>query len=182
MKIPSNMKNFSPFELILMIIFIYYLILPVQFPKSINDFINTSIGIMIIFIICAALFLYCNPILGVLFIFVFYEFIYRSYKFVINKNIRHDKIDHVIDNTPSIVKQNYHNKNLKKVTPSEISYDKLYKPENVFQKDKITIEEESSLETELVNKMAPIGHSDPAMFIETSYKPTFQNIGNASQF
>ena len=73
------MKYFnSPFEYVLLVSFILYLVLPVNVPAPIANFIETPLGIIGLFLITVALFAYVNPILGVLYIFVAYELLRRS--------------------------------------------------------------------------------------------------------
>jgi len=68
----------SPFEYFLLVIFILYLILPIDMPESIAVIVETPLGIITMFLITIALFAYVNPILGVLYIFVAYELLRRS--------------------------------------------------------------------------------------------------------
>lgn len=73
------MKYFnSPFEYVLLVSFILYLVLPVNIPEPIAKFVETPLGIIGLFLITVALFVYVNPILGVLYIFVAYELLRRS--------------------------------------------------------------------------------------------------------
>lgn len=73
------MKYFnSPFEYVLLVSFILYLVLPVNIPEPIANFVETPLGIIGLFLITVALFVYVNPILGVLYIFVAYELLRRS--------------------------------------------------------------------------------------------------------
>jgi hypothetical protein len=37
-----------------------------------------------------------------------------------------------------------------------------------------------SLEEEMVQKLAPIGHSDPSIFVGSTFKPMADKINNAS--
>ena len=65
-------------EILLLIIFIFYLIFQVKTPNMLIDFVNSNLGMIIILIITVYLFLFTNPVLGVLSIFVVYELIRRS--------------------------------------------------------------------------------------------------------
>jgi len=40
----------------------------------------------------------------------------------------------------------------------------------------------SSLEEEVVEKMAPIGHSDISVYANSSFKPVAENVGSASVY
>jgi hypothetical protein len=73
------MKYFkTPIEYILLVFFVLYLILPINLPEYFAKFVETPLGIIGLFLITIALFVYVNPILGVLYIFVAYELLRRS--------------------------------------------------------------------------------------------------------
>ena len=74
----SVFKSFSTLEISLLIIFILYLVLPIQTPGYLAPSINSSFGMIIIFIVTIYLFFYSNPILAIIYIFVGYELLRRS--------------------------------------------------------------------------------------------------------
>jgi len=39
-----------------------------------------------------------------------------------------------------------------------------------------------TLEEQIIDKMAPIGYSDPSIFTSSSYKPVADNIKNAAMY
>ena len=47
---------------------------------------------------------------------------------------------------------------------------------------KMNPEKKDTLEEEIVDKMAPIGHSDPVVFSESSFKPVAEDVGTASMY
>ena len=63
---------------ILTVLFVIYLILGLKTPQSIAQLIDTLPGKIIIIIIAISLFIYTNPILGVIGFFVAYDLIRRS--------------------------------------------------------------------------------------------------------
>jgi hypothetical protein len=65
-------------ELILVILFIIYLIMGYNTPEPIAYFIDTLMGKILIFIIVIYLFVYSNPILAVLSLFVAFELLRKS--------------------------------------------------------------------------------------------------------
>ena len=65
-------------QLILSILFIIYLILGFKTPKSIAKVVDSVIGKTIIFFIVVYMFIYSNPILAVLSLFVAFDLIRRS--------------------------------------------------------------------------------------------------------
>jgi predicted branched-subunit amino acid permease len=60
-------------EMLLLIIFIFYLIFQVKTPTTLIEFINSNLGMIVILIVTVYLFLFTNPILGILSIFVVYR-------------------------------------------------------------------------------------------------------------
>jgi len=100
MKFIDSLKSLKPLEIIALVIFIIFIILPVKIPVAFNGFFDFPSGILILFIITVILFIYTNPILGVLFILVAYEIIRRS------STITNKPIGEVLypDNTTQAVK------------------------------------------------------------------------------
>jgi hypothetical protein len=73
-----NIKlNASPLEVMIFIIFVLYLVFQIKTP-FLAGFIDSPVGIIIIFALTIFMFLYSHPILGILSIFVAYELIRRS--------------------------------------------------------------------------------------------------------
>lgn len=68
-------------QIILLVLFIIYLIMGYTMPITIANFINTSFGKIVIIIITIILIINCNPILGVISVFVAYELIKRATKY-----------------------------------------------------------------------------------------------------
>jgi len=61
-----------------------------------------------------------------------------------------------------------------KYTPSQMKKDSQMKAMNPVQKE--------TLEEEVVDKMAPIGHSDMSVYTVSDYKPIAENVGSASMY
>jgi len=78
MILPTFFKKLSVIETVLMIIFILFVIFPIEIPSSISTMIDSPLGMAVLFGITLSLFIYFNPILGVLYIFVAYELLRRS--------------------------------------------------------------------------------------------------------
>jgi hypothetical protein len=157
MKIQEIIKSFTPLEILLLVVFILYLIIPIQMPPSIGQFMSSSLGILTIFVITVFLFIYTNPLLAVLYIFVAYELVRRSSQYI------------AIDSTPNIIKYNIHNDKTQEIVP-------LFKPE------KNTLVASPTLEEEVVAKMAPVGQSDQPAYMASTYKPVSDKINHASLF
>jgi hypothetical protein len=74
----SLLKKERRGELILAIIFVIYLVLGLKTPQSIANILDTLIGKIVIFIIVIYLFIYHNPVLAILGLFVAFDLIRRS--------------------------------------------------------------------------------------------------------
>jgi Na+/pantothenate symporter len=71
-------KQENSSELILFILMILYIILGLKTPEPIANIINTAFGKLFIFLIVLYLFLYANPILAILFLYVAFQLISKS--------------------------------------------------------------------------------------------------------
>jgi hypothetical protein len=65
-------------ELSLTILFIIYLIMGYKLPHEVSNRISTPIGKIAVILIAISLFIYCNPILGIIALFVAFDLIRRS--------------------------------------------------------------------------------------------------------
>lgn len=142
-------QSLSKLELALLIIFVLYIALPIQTPDFFAGLVDSSLGMLTIFVITVYLFFNVNPIVAVVYIFVAYELLRRSS----NKA-----------GTVTIIQH----------TPSQANKDSEMKAMNPLQV--------TTLEEEVVQQMAPIGKSDPGMFISTSFKPVADKVGDASLY
>lgn len=70
--------KYSFIEILLFIIFVSYLIFPIKTPFFLANMVDSTLGIIGIFVVIIYLFFYANPILAILYIFVAYELIRRS--------------------------------------------------------------------------------------------------------
>ena len=76
-KMNSFMKS-PPLEIVLFVLFVIYLVFPIQTPEWIADIIDSSFGMTMIFCITVFLFFYAHPFLAILYVFVAFELIRRS--------------------------------------------------------------------------------------------------------
>jgi len=134
----GSVKSITPVDAVLFILFIIYLVFPINTPGFLANMIDTPLGMIVIFAITISLFVYTNPILGILYIFVAYELLRRSSK--------QTGVSAYIQYTPTQAKRNQEMKNMN--PPAS-----------------------TSLEEEIVLKMAPIGHSDKNVYIESTFVP-----------
>ena len=134
----GNIKSITPVDAVLFILFIIYLVFPINTPPFLANLIDTPLGMIVIFAITISLFIYTNPILGILCIFVAYELLRRSSK--------QTGASAYVQYTPTQAKRN---QEMKDMNPPA----------------------STPLEVEVIQKMAPIGHSDKNVYIETTFKP-----------
>ena len=74
----SYLKSISPVDLVLFVLFGLYVIFPMDIPSMLASSINSALGMIVLFCMAVYFFMYRNPLLGVVFIFVAYELIRRS--------------------------------------------------------------------------------------------------------
>jgi len=66
MKLPTVFKQFSVIETILLFSFVIFIIFPINMPSSIAQLVESPLGIVMIMGITISLFIFTNPILGVI--------------------------------------------------------------------------------------------------------------------
>ena len=81
MNLANLVKSFTPLEISLLVVFILYLIFPVHTPLFLAGYVDSTMGIVGMFVITVFLYFYVNPILAVLYVFVAYELLRRSSQF-----------------------------------------------------------------------------------------------------
>lgn len=80
MKVLNYFKNMHVLEIVLAILFVLFIVLPIEVPDLLAYPIDTTFGIVCIFTIAVYMFYNMNYVLAVLFIFVAYELLNRSSK------------------------------------------------------------------------------------------------------
>lgn len=158
----------STLEIILFIVLIFYLVFNVQTPHFFTGIIDSPLGIIILMVFVLMLFLYVNPILGVLGLFVAYEMIRRT-TLNISGNVPMMKYTPTqIHKERQMVKMNLPN-------AFELPLNKQETFENIVNSDS-----KKTLEEEIVNSMAPIGVNEAVGYIDSSFKPVMESSHNAS--
>jgi len=157
MNLRDFFKSVSPLEMFLLIVFVFYLIFPVSTPNELAPYIDSSLGMAVVFIVTIYLFLYTTPILGILSIFVAYELLRRSSAVLFGKVVGRSDTTWISGNTPAV-----------EHAPTQQKKD--------VQMAKMNPPAVTTLEEQVVSQMAPIGKSDPMTFIDTSYKPVQDKI------
>jgi uncharacterized membrane protein (DUF485 family) len=171
MKFMDKIDKFSPLDITLFIVFIVYIILPIGTPDFMAGYVNSPLGILFMFTVTVFLFLYTNPILAVLYIFVAYELIRRSNHTLLSPNAsytQHPTMNHANNVYANTI-----------IPPQHSSDNSIYNPippREGFQEKTTTLEEY------MVNKMAPMGHSNSDTYLSSSYQPVCDPVGDASLF
>lgn len=152
--IKTLVKSASPLEIALFILFVLYIVLPINTPPMLAPLIDSPLGMITIFGVTLYLFLYTNPILGIIYIFVAYELLRRSGGAVFGSDSGPAGQTAYIQYSSS---QQKRNSDLQEMNPVK----------------------SASLEEVIVNKMAPVGHSDPSTYVNSAFKPVSENVHNA---
>jgi len=71
-------KYFTKLDYALIVVFVLYIIFPVETPDFLIPLIDSSLGMLTFFVITLYLFFYVNPVVAVVYILVAYELIRRS--------------------------------------------------------------------------------------------------------
>ena len=133
-------------QILLGILFILFIIFPTDIPFNIAKFVESSLGIILIFATSIALFCYANPFLAFLFIIVAYVLLCKCFKTTRNtQNIQFTPVHKIVDSH-------------------------MLAPRTV------------TLEEQVVSRMAPLGNKEPTDFIDSSFKPMYNNLNSASSF
>jgi len=72
------LKSLTVLEMMLIVVLVVYIILPIRTPAFLRGVIDSPLGMLVLFCITVYLFLYANPVLAILYIFVAYELLRRS--------------------------------------------------------------------------------------------------------
>ena len=153
MKFLSTLKKMSVLEMFVIAIFIVYVIFPIGTPAFVAPYIESPLGMIVIFCITVFLFIYSNPVLAVLYVFVAYELLRRS-----TKAVRPSPQSNYIQYTQPEMKKENELKTMNAEIPIE----------------------NTTLEEVVVAKMAPIGKSEPITFSAATFKPVATNVQGAS--
>lgn len=78
MNFGNLLKLMTPLDMVLVALFVLYIALPLNTPTELAGFVDSPLGILLLFCATLYMFLYKNPVLGVLFILVSYELLRRS--------------------------------------------------------------------------------------------------------
>jgi hypothetical protein len=163
MKHSPVLKNIHVSEMLVLTIFILYLIFPVATPSTFSPYIESPLGMIVLFSTILSLFLYSHPIVAVLFLFVAYTLLRRS-------AVAHPKTAYVQYTESTPVKMKEAQQEIDDATPPH------HEPRNA----RVSGPQPVSLEEEIVAEKAPIGVSDKIEIVKTAYLPVSTNVMGAS--
>ena len=172
-----DIKNITIPEMVVLLVFIIYILFPIATPEWMKPLVRSSVGMLILFGITVSLFVYTNPALGVVYIFVAYEMLRRT---MVGANFL---------NTPDNNMQWISSQEIKQELP--ISREVLQNPIvdtvpfNDIPRDTIAPEAphsfaHRSLEEEIVDMRAPVGKGQPLEMVSSSFVPVAPTLKNAS--
>ena len=163
MKLPAAFSRFSPIEIVVLLLFIGYVVFPVSTPASLAPYVDSPIGFVVVFLITIGLFVYTNPILGIVYIFVAYELFRRS---TANKPLQQRK----------------HEVAVTKQMPQREPQPVISQSSKDAQLQQMNPASPKTLEEEVVGLRAPIGHSAPVSYSESAYQPVADKLSGASKW
>jgi hypothetical protein len=117
-----------------------------------KPFVNSPIGLLFFFCVTVGLFVYANPILGVLYILVVYEALRRS------SETFHNPRAIVLEYEPS---QKNKDETLNKMNPAK---------------------NEKTVEEEIIEVRAPINKTYSVELVQTTFKPLSESVEGASTY
>ena len=160
-------KSLSPPEIVVALLFMVFIVFPMPIPYPLNDFVLSPLGLMSLFGITVILFVVVrSPLLGVLFVFVAYEMIRRS------QGLLHHRRNQVANPHPNqYVPETPYAPVVHQPAPNEVVIDR-----SVHLVPPVT-----TLEEDIVSKMAPLAQGDP---LQTGdYQPlTPQSLADATLY
>jgi hypothetical protein len=146
----ADFKKFDTLDILLLATFIVYILFQVPTPRVLVPYIDSPLGLVVLFAIAVSLFVYKNPVLGVLFIFVAYEILRRNYHNAPASQIV-DSVKYMANRIPTALP--------KTQTEKDAQLQALNPPVS------------KSLEEEIIDINTPVGQSHLPTYTETSFHP-----------
>jgi len=151
----AELKKLGKTDIALLAVFVIYLIFPISTPQWLVPLIDSPIGLVALFASAVSVFIYLNPIVGVLFVFVAYELLRRNH-YVAPASQVVDDTQYLVNRVPqSLPSQSEKDAKLMEMNPRE----------------------PKSLEEEVISLNAPVGKSDVPTFVQTQFQPVADKTG-----
>lgn len=163
----STTKSLKTFEWVLLVAFVLYFVFPITFPRPVYVALESIPGLVLMFCIIVYLFIYCHPVLGVFSILAAYEFYSgfgRSYSPATAKTAFLEYSPPQIIKDRVVEQQVADSAPLRAVLPPSSASANL------------------SLEEEIIQQMAPIGHSEIGVYVDSRFQPVADPVGGASMY
>ena len=167
-------KNITIPEIVLLLFFIIYILFPIATPEWMKPLVRSPVGMLLLFAITVSLFIYTNPALGVVYVFVAYEMLRRSMVAVNFYNTPDTKLQWNTSRNNVEVDRELAQMSLVDTVPfDDIPHD-THAPEAPHSFT------HRSLEEEIVDMRAPVGKSQPLEMSSSSFVPVASSLKNAS--
>ena len=114
MKLLKLIPSFKPVEIVLLVVFILFLVMPMPMPRMVTNAISNPLGMAGLLLAALYLFFSVHPVVAVLFVFVAYE--------LMNRSSEEQKKMKIADPTPS---QQVKDSKMKKMNPSADPADRV---------------------------------------------------------
>jgi hypothetical protein len=145
-----ELKKFGVLDIVLLALFVIYVVFPIPTPQWLVPYIDSPIGMLVLFTVTVSLFVYRSPILGVLYIFVAYELLRRNH--------------YVPPASPIVADTQYSANRVPQKIPNQ--------SEKNAELNMLNPPQPLTLEEEIVAKDAPIGVSQLPVGMQTSFLPS----------
>ncbi len=153
-------KSISMAEIVAIVVFIIYIVVPISTPAFLAPYVESPLGMIVIFCIIVSLFLFTHPVVAILYLLVAYLLLRRSAaQLAPIPQSAYVQFTPTLDEHAAEIKQEEHQKDYVHPLPAE---------------------QPLTLEEDIVNKMAPIGKSEMPVFTPVSFKPVSANMNGAS--
>jgi len=163
MNLQSRLKSVKLSEAIVFAVFVMYLVLPISTPSWMSPYIESPLGLVSIFCITIALFLYSHPVLAILYVFVAYTLLRRS-------AVVHSKSAYI----------QYTNTQTERAVEIKQEIAGGTPPNEEPRNANVDAPQPVTLEEQIVLERAPVGKSESLTMVKTSFQPVQTNIGSAS--
>lgn len=128
--VPGWIKRLTLAEILVSVVFLLYIVLPVNTPRALVPLVQSPLGLVAIFLIVLYLFLFAHPLLAILYLIVAYLLLRRSTSPAVSLK-KSDKLVHHPPALPVI-------------------------PENIISS---AAADPHTLEEDVISKMAPVGQT-----------------------
>ena len=146
-----DLKSLSPIDYALLVVFVLYIVFPVPTPTWFAPYVDSPLGLVFMFVVTVALFVYTNPLLGILYIFVVYEVLRRNH--------------YSVPESPIPISTMHMASRVPKPLPSQSEKDAHLNAMNRSTGP--------SLEEEVISVRAPIGGGDlPGAMVNPTFQPS----------